>query len=99
MFEETGMVVDPHTAVGIAASQQEPVLGTTPMVVLSTAHPAKFPDAVKRAIGVEPAQPDRLTLKLGSEERCTVLPADFATVADFMVTRARASQPLTGVEA
>ena len=99
VFEETGMVVDPHTAVGIAASQQEPVLGTTPMVVLSTAHPAKFPDAVKRAIGVEPAQPDRLTLKLGSEERCTVLPAAFATVADFMVTRASAAQPLTGAEA
>ena len=56
VFEETGMVVDPHTAVGIAASQQEPALGTTPMVVLSTAHPAKFPDAVKRAIGIAPAQ-------------------------------------------
>ena len=85
VFEETGMVVDPHTAVGIAAAQQESMLGATPMVVLSTAHAAKFPDAVERAIGIEPAQPERLTLKIGSVERCTDLPPDFATVSSFIV--------------
>ena len=99
VFEETGMVVDPHTAVGIAAAQQEPPLGTTPMIVLSTAHAAKFPDAVRQAIGADPAVPERLTLKLGSEERCTDLPADFATVAGFIVDHAHAGVPLTGAEA
>jgi threonine synthase len=99
VFEETGMVVDPHTAVGVAAAQQETGLGTTPMVVLSTAHAAKFPDAVRQAIGIEPEQPERLTLKLGSEERCTDLPADFATVAGFVVDHARADASLTGAEA
>ena len=43
VFEETGMLVDPHTAVGIAASQQEPVLGTTPMVVLVDRPSGKVP--------------------------------------------------------
>ncbi|MEM8574388.1 MAG: threonine synthase [Pseudomonadota bacterium] len=99
VYEETGMVVDPHTAVGIAASRLEPELGHTPTVVLATAHAAKFPDAVQRAIGVVPAQPERLTLKLGSDERCTDLPADFETVATFIVDHAQADAPLTGAEA
>ncbi|MDJ0512220.1 MAG: threonine synthase [Methyloceanibacter sp.] len=99
VFEETGMVVDPHTAVGIAAARQEPEFGRTPMVVLSTAHAAKFPDAVQRAIGIAPAQPERLTLKLGSEERCTDLPADFETVTRFIVDHAPAETPLAGAGA
>ena len=99
VYQETGMVVDPHTAVGIAASQQETGLGAAPMVILSTAHPAKFPDAVKRAIGKEPEQPERLLLKLGSEERCTMLPADFDTVADFIVGHVKSASSLSEVQA
>ncbi|MGD9196363.1 MAG: threonine synthase [Methyloceanibacter sp.] len=99
VFEETGIVVDPHTAVGIAAAQQEPGLGVTPMIVLATAHAAKFPDAVHRAIGVPPTQPERLAVRLGSEERCTTLPADLATVSSFVVDHVQASAPLTGAEA
>ena len=99
VFEETGMVVDPHTAVGIAAAQQEIGLGKTPMIVLATAHAAKFPDAVQRAIGAPPPQPERLAVKLGSEERCAMLPADFDAVSSFVVERAQAAAPLTGAEA
>ena len=90
VFEETGMLVDPHTAVAIAASEHED-LGATPMIVLSTAHPAKFPDAVKRACGHVADQPERLKLKLGQNERCTALPAEFAAVAEFIVSRSNAS--------
>jgi threonine synthase len=61
------------------------------MVVLSTAHPAKFPEAVKRATGRVPEQPERLSLRLGQDERCTSLPNDFAAVADFIVGRSRAA--------
>ncbi len=92
VFEETGMLVDPHTAVGVAASHQEMDLGATPMIVLSTAHEAKFPDAVKRATGREPEQPERLRLKLGQHERCSTLPNDFAAVADFITRHGRAAQ-------
>ncbi len=98
VFEETGMLVDPHTAVGIAASHRED-LGATPMVVLSTAHPAKFPDAVERACGRLPEQPERLKMKLGQDERCTVLPAEFAAVADFIVRHGRAAPAATEVQA
>ena len=58
--------------------------GATPMVVLATAHPAKFPELVERATGGVPEQPERLRLRLGQHERCTVLANDYATVADFI---------------
>ena len=52
---ETGNFVDPHTAVGIAVAEKEPRDPAVPMVVLSTAHPAKFPEAVEAACGVAAA--------------------------------------------
>ncbi len=90
LFEETGVLTDPHTAVAVAAAGREAAHAATPMVVLSTAHPAKFPDAVERATGRVPEQPERLRLRLGQTERCTTLPNDFATVADFIESNARA---------
>jgi threonine synthase len=88
LFEETGMLADPHTAVGIAAARAES--GHAPMIVLSTAHAAKFPEAVARATGRVPEQPERLALKLGLPERYTVLPNDYRAVADFIRVHARA---------
>lgn len=55
---EHGRFIDPHTAVGLAAAER--VLGMEPAVVLSTAHPAKFPDIIQRATGVEPPRPAAL---------------------------------------
>jgi threonine synthase len=86
LFEETGVLADPHTAVAVAAARQESGLGPAPMVVLSTAHPAKFPDAIGRACGRVPEQPERLRLRLGQNERCTYLPNDLAAVAEFITT-------------
>ena len=90
LAEETGVIADPHTAVGVAASSMETGLGTTPMVVLATAHAAKFPELVERATGRAPEQPERLRLRLSQHERCTTLPNDYAAVADFITGRARA---------
>jgi threonine synthase len=96
-YETTGTLIDPHTAVAIAAAKVEAVQPDTPMVVLSTAHPAKFPEAVSRATGVVPEQPERLKAKLGQTERCEIMPNDFARVAEFISATARASR--TGVGA
>ncbi len=90
LAEETGVIADPHTAVGAAAASAETGLGATPMVVLATAHAAKFPELVERATGRAPEQPERLRLRLGQHERCTTLPNDYAAVADFITGRARA---------
>jgi threonine synthase len=89
LAEETGVIADPHTAVAVAAARQESGQRATPMVVLATAHPAKFPELVERATGGVPERPERLRLRLGQHERCTVLANDYATVADFIASRAR----------
>jgi threonine synthase len=91
-MREAGYCVDPHTAVGLAVAEKEARDPAVPMVVLSTAHPAKFPDAVKAACGVEPALPDWLGDLYARPERVTVLPADQAAVERYVETAARAAR-------
>jgi threonine synthase len=69
VFEETGYVADPHTAVGLeAASRYRDAFGTDlPVIVLSTAHPAKFPETVQAATGRPPEAPENLTALWQSE--------------------------------
>jgi threonine synthase len=76
----TGELVDPHSAIGIAAGWDRKPVDETPLVALATAHPAKFPDAVERATGVRPALPPALSDLLTRPERCIVLPNDLAAV-------------------
>jgi threonine synthase len=60
--DETGYVADPHTAVGLEAARRYRAAnaGSEPIVVMATAHPAKFPEAVSAATGETPEAPDRL---------------------------------------
>ena len=90
LVEETGVLADPHTAVAVAAARAEGGLKSSPMVVLSTAHPAKFPEAVERACGRVPEEPERLRLRLGQHERCAVLQNDYGAVASFIEANAGA---------
>jgi threonine synthase len=89
---ETGNFVDPHTAVGIAVAEKEPRDPAVPMVVLSTAHAAKFPDAVEAACGVRPPLPEWLCDLETRPERITVLPADQSAVERFVLATSRAAQ-------
>jgi threonine synthase len=91
-MREAGYCVDPHTAVALAVAEKEPRDPSVPMVVLSTAHPAKFPDAVEHACGVRPALPDWLADLPGRRERVTVLPADQAAVERFVLSASRATR-------
>ena len=90
MLKETGELIDPHTAVGVAAAEDERGDLGTPMVTLATAHPAKFPDAVARATGVHPVLPPRMSDLFEREERLDDLPNDLAAVQAFIRQRARA---------
>jgi threonine synthase len=90
LFEDTGMLIDPHTAIGLAAARREQERVSGPMVVLGTAHPAKFPDAVQRATGTAAPIPERLEERLGGRERFTVLPNSTAAVADYIAARTSA---------
>jgi threonine synthase len=87
--EETGLLVDPHTAVGMAAARRESPAGV-PMVTLATAHPAKFPEAVRAACGVEPPVPDSLAGLMERPERFTTLPSDLKIVEDHISRHIRA---------
>jgi threonine synthase len=89
---ETGRLVDPHSAVGIAVAAREPRDPAVPMVVLCTAHAAKFPDAVVAACGVRPALPEWLSDLNSRPERITVLPADQLAVERFVLATSRAAQ-------
>jgi threonine synthase len=89
---ETGHFVDPHTAVGIAVAEKEQRDPTVPMVVLSTAHAAKFPDAVEAACGVRPSLPEWFSGLDTRPERVTVLPADQSAVERFVLSTSRAAQ-------
>ena len=86
---ETGRLIDPHTAVGVAAAER--VRSDGPVVVLSTAHPAKFPDAVRRATGQIPALPPRLSGLLDAHEKLDVLGADLGLVRRYIAARVPAS--------
>jgi len=85
----SGEVLDPHSAVGLAAARACRGDPAVPMVTLATAHPAKFPDAVERAVGFRPALPPRLADLHDRPERMTVVPADEAQLKSFVTARAR----------
>ena len=91
VHRECGYLVDPHTAVAVnAARRAQADDPATPMVVLGTAHPAKFPDAVEKATGVRPALPPHLADLMSRKEQFTVVPNDRFAVARFIRSRARA---------
>ena len=92
-WKESGELLDPHTAVSVAAARAErdgpdgdPAV---PMVALACAHPAKFPDAVEEETGIRPALPPGLADLMERPERITVLPNDLATVKAFIRANAR----------
>lgn len=80
LHAETGHVVCPHTAVGVAAARARRGDPATPMVVLATAHPAKFPDAVEAACGVRSPLPPRLADLFERPERFTRVTNDLAAI-------------------
>jgi threonine synthase len=92
MLRETGQFIDPHTAVGVAVAEKEPRDPAVPMVVLATAHAAKFPDAVEAACGVRPRLPDWLGDLNEREERVATLPADQGTVERHILSLSRAAR-------
>ena len=77
-----GYVLDPHTAVGVAAAQQ--LCGTEePVLCIATAHPAKFPEAVEQATDIVPTHPSLDALS-GLAQRKKSLDADLPAVKHFL---------------
>ncbi|MEL6752380.1 MAG: threonine synthase, partial [Pseudomonadota bacterium] len=89
VLADTEMLLDPHTAVGVHVARAHQA--ESPMVVLATAHPAKFPDAVEAASGISPPLPARLSDLMAGTERFTVLPNDAGAVESYIARHTRAS--------
>ena len=87
-FDESQYILDPHTAVGLGAIDNFSNILEGPLVVLSTAHPSKFPDAVKSAVGKEPSLPEPIKDLYNLKEEYTVLPNDLELVKDYIDSNA-----------
>jgi threonine synthase len=91
VYGETGRLIDPHTAVAMAAARRLSARQNQPMIVLSTAHPAKFPDAIRAATGQIPEPPPRLMELHNRTEKMTALAPDKRLVQAFIAARVAAS--------
>ncbi|HOO82357.1 MAG TPA: threonine synthase [Alphaproteobacteria bacterium] len=84
VYEDTDYILDPHTAVAMKVALDVAPEVDGPVVTLATAHPAKFPDAVEKAIGLRPALPEHLADLFDRAERLEELPNDIKVVQDFV---------------
>lgn len=93
VYKDCGVLIDPHTAVAVHAARKalshDPA---TPMIALSTAHPAKFSAAVEKATGRRAPLPPHLEGIMDRPERFTIVPNDQAAVEAFVRERARAAR-------
>ncbi|MFO7821812.1 MAG: threonine synthase [Lentisphaeria bacterium] len=82
-YQRHGYIIDPHSAVGIAVASNN-LLDDTPTICLGTAHPAKFPEAVRRALGKDLAHHPRIDAIMDLPTRCTTLPPKSESIKDFI---------------
>ncbi len=87
VYEQSGMLIDPHTAVGLSAARQSAGVEypkNVPMITLATAHPAKFPHAVRQATGQTPQMPEHLADLMTRPERIVSVANDLQAVQAFV---------------
>lgn len=89
VYKQCGMVLDPHTAVGVAAARQLASTLPEPVVCLATAHPAKFPDTVRKALGTAPALPPLVEALMQKPERTALLPPTTEAVMGYIAPRVK----------
>jgi threonine synthase len=91
-WREAGELVDPHTAVALAVADRDVSDSRVPNIVLSTAHAAKFPEAVESACGVRPQLPPWLDGLMTKSERVRIMKNDQAEVERFVLSVSRAAK-------
>lgn len=85
VYSQSGYLLDPHTAIGVAAARAERWSNDTPLVCLATAHPAKFPGEVAQSgVDISPQLPSHMQDLFSREERYQVLANDLAAVQNFV---------------
>jgi threonine synthase len=87
VYDRTGYVLDPHSAVGVRAHQRSPERGHGATVVLATAHPAKFPDVVEKAIGREVPLPPGIASVMTADEHIRNIEASLGALTAALDAR------------
>lgn len=85
IFKDSLYLADPHTAIGIITAQKY-LEKDVPMVAVATAHPAKFPDAIKQATGILPPLPLAMADLYERKENYQILPADLQAIENSVRT-------------
>ncbi len=88
VYTRLGYLADPHTAVAVRVAEQM-VMGTVPMVILATAHPAKFPDTVEKATGQLVEVPQWAVQRADNAEVLNVLENDLSVIKKFIIKKSR----------
>jgi threonine synthase len=87
VFKQSDYLLDPHSAVGVAAARQMGAELPEPVVCLACAHPAKFPETIQKAAGVTPPLPEAVAELLRKPERTVLLPADRSKIERFLAEK------------
>jgi threonine synthase len=87
VYEEHGLLLDPHTAVGVLAARRfrEKTGFAGELLVLATAHPGKFPQIVQETVGVSPELPPALKELEALAKRSVPIPARFAELKEYLL--------------
>jgi threonine synthase len=89
IYQNSKLLIDPHSAVALAAAQAARRDPAVPMVAVATAHPAKFPEAIQAACGIAPEIPPRLANLQALPERLVSLDNDLGAIEGFIRAHAR----------
>lgn len=90
VLRESQYLMDPHTATGFVAAEKAGLSPDVPVVLLATAAPAKFPEAMLAITGIHPALPPRLSRLMQDEERMEAVACDGAALEAFIRARVQA---------
>jgi threonine synthase len=83
LYRKHGVLIDPHTAVGVRVGMRNRA-GDDPLICLATAHPAKFPAAIREALGADVAHHPSIAALAGLPTRCDTLPASAPAVREYI---------------
>ena len=87
VYNESGYLLDPHTAVAVSVARKINAKDESPMIVLATAHPAKFPETIKSVVGTWPSLPIWMNQEEKKQENYTVLDANEVKVEEFILSQ------------
>lgn len=86
-YKSFNYLLDPHTAVAVKVAREKKKESDAPLVCLATAHPAKFPEAIRAATGKDIARHPTIDKIMHLRSRCTLLPPDIIYISDFIADR------------